>query len=353
MHPAQQPADAAIHASLTTKEGWRRFVDDVPAPPALLARSQREQLDPVERAGYQEHRLSYHARLIIVATPMIRQVVATGRRLVLLNRHQLSARRGLIVTGPAATGKTTAISQLGKHHELAVRRRDPTAHARLPVVYVTVPPAATPRMLAAEFARFLGLPTSRRQNQAEITNQVCDLLCQLHVDLVLVDELHNISLATRAGAEASDQLKYLSERIPATFVLAGIDLEHVGLFSGTRGRQIASRFTTVPASPFAYGTKPQRQQWRALVATLEEALRLHDHKPGSLLRLDRYLQERTGGMIGSLSHLLRGAAIDAIQDGTEKVTKATLERITIDHAAQTQTATWAAGTRAQRRRRAG
>ncbi len=80
MHPAQQPADAAIHASLTTKEGWRRFVDDVPAPPALLARSQREQLDPVERAGYQEHRLSYHARLIIVATPMIRQVVATGRR---------------------------------------------------------------------------------------------------------------------------------------------------------------------------------------------------------------------------------------------------------------------------------
>src|SRR6266540_5968833 len=165
MHPAQQPADAAIHASLTTKEGWRRFVDDVPAPPALLGRSQREQLDPVERAGYQEHRLSYHARLIIVATPMIRQVVATGRRLVLLNRHQLSARRGLIVTGPAATGKTTAITQLGKHHELTVRRRDPTAHARLPVVYVTVPPAATPRMLAGEFARFLGLPLTRRQTR--------------------------------------------------------------------------------------------------------------------------------------------------------------------------------------------
>ncbi len=167
-----------------------------------------------------------------------------------------------------------------------------------------------------------------------------------------MDELHNISLATRAGAEASDQLKYLSERIPATFVLAGIDMERVGLFSGTRGRQIASRFTTIPASPFAYGTKPQRQQWRALVATLEEALRLHDHRPGSLLRLDRYLHERTGGMIGSLSHLLRGAAVEAIADGTEKITKATLDRIMLDHAAQTQT-TWPSGTRTRRRRQAG
>ncbi len=351
MRSPRQPADAAIHASLTTKEGWRWFVDDVPAPPALLSHPQREQLDPVERAGHHEHRLSYHARLIIVATPMIRQVVATGRRLVLLNRHQLSARRGLIVTGPAATGKTTAITQLGKHHELTVRRRDPTAHARLPVVYVTVPPAATPRMLAAEFARFLGLPLTRRLNQAEITNQVCDLLCQLHADLVLVDELHNLDLRTRSGAEASDQLKYLAERIPATFVYAGIDMERVGLFSGIRGRQIASRFTAVPTSPFAYGTRAQRQQWRALVATFEEGLRLHDHNPGSLLRLDRYLHQRTGGMIGSLSHLLRGAAVEAIGDGTEKITKATLDRIIIDHAAQTTT--WPPSMRTRRRRQAG
>jgi hypothetical protein len=32
------------------------------------------------------------------------------------------------------------------------------------------------------------------------------------VDLVLVDEIHNISLATRVGAEVSDTLKYFAER---------------------------------------------------------------------------------------------------------------------------------------------
>ena len=39
------------------------------------------------------------------------------------------------------------------------------------------------------------------------------------VELVCVDELHNLNLATRSGAEVSDQLKYFAERLPATFVM--------------------------------------------------------------------------------------------------------------------------------------
>ena len=110
--------------------------------------------------AYDQDRLDYHSRLVVVATPVIRQVYATGRRLVLLNRHQVSARRGLIVTGAAGTGKTTAVTQLGRNHELLLRSRlgQQAAGGRVPVVYVTVPPSATPKMLAAEFARFAGLP---------------------------------------------------------------------------------------------------------------------------------------------------------------------------------------------------
>jgi AAA domain len=80
-------------------------------------------------------------------------------RLVLLNRHQVSARRGLVITGAPGTGKTTAVTQLGRNHELLLRHRlgQEAAAGRMPVVYVTVPPAATPKMLAAEFARFAGV----------------------------------------------------------------------------------------------------------------------------------------------------------------------------------------------------
>ncbi len=122
-------------------------------------------------------------------------------------------------------------------------------------------------------------------------------------------------------------------RIPATFVYAGIDLERQGLFAGIRGSQIAGRFTLIPAHPF-----PLVGEWRGLLATLEDALRLHRHKPGTLAGLDRYLHQRTRGMIGSLSHLIRGAAVEAILAGTEQITRKLLDTIDIDHAAQHQPA---------------
>jgi hypothetical protein len=80
----------------------------------------------------------------------------------------ISARCGLIVTGGAGTGKTTAITQLRRAHELSVRLRKPVAGPRIPVVYITLPPAATARMVAVEFARFLGLPVTSRANLTDM-----------------------------------------------------------------------------------------------------------------------------------------------------------------------------------------
>lgn len=314
--------DMLLDEPLTTKEGWARFVGHRPGPPPVAA-----DIDD-------ETRIDYLSELVMVNTPTIAEVTACARRLVMLNRHQVSARRSLMVTGIPGTGKTTAITALGRIHELAVRRRHPARHDRLPVIYVTVPPAATPRMLAVEFTRFLGLPVSRAANLTDVVNAVCATAVRVHVELVLVDEIHNISLATRSGAEVSDQLKYFAERMPATFVYAGVDVERAGLFAGPRGRQIASRFTTIPAAGFPYGTEQQRAAWRALVAAVESTLPLRAHPAGTLAGWAEYLHRRTNGMIGSLSHLVRGAAIDAILDGAEQVTRPHLEAIRLDHAAE-------------------
>jgi hypothetical protein len=94
--------------SLTTKEGWRAFVDENPDPPLSLPSG--TVLDEGELESYREARIDYHTRSVIVNTPTIRGVVTTGRKRMVLNRHQVSARRGLIVSGSAGTGKTTAIT---------------------------------------------------------------------------------------------------------------------------------------------------------------------------------------------------------------------------------------------------
>ena len=313
----------------TTLSGWRRFAQTAPATFDLLNDKAWAGLPPTDREAYDDARISYHSELVVVATSTLREVTRQGRLLTLLNRREISARRGLIVSGPWATGKSTALKQLGRTYELRARQQHPGSD-RIPVVYVTTPPRGSPRKLALEFARFLGLPPVKTGwNTTDIADAVCQILIEARCELVLVDEIHNLNLATSAGEDMSDHLKYFTEHLPATFVYAGINVERSGLFTGVRGKQIAGRCVLTSTGPFPY-----QQEWKGLVATMEAAVRLHRHEPGSLAKLDRYLHKRTGGMIGSLSHLIRAGAISAIVDGGEAVTREVLDEVPLDHAAQ-------------------
>ena len=310
---------------LTTLRGWREFVTERPSVPDLLPGTEWKALDDEARLDYDEARLAHHARLLTVATSTIQQVITEGRRLQYLNRHADAGRCGLILSGQARTGKTTCLAQLGKTIETMHHRRHPHAAGHIPVIYITAPPAATPRMVAVEFARFLGLPLTRRSNVTDVLESVCGVALDARTTLVCVDEIHNVNLGTRHGAEASDTLKYFAERLPVTFAYAGISVERAGLLSGTRGEQIAGRFSMIRTGPFGRG-----QQWQALIAALEDSLRLHRHRDGTLTGLASYLHSRSGGMIGSLFRLVRAAAVQAVLDGTEAITKATLGSIPVD-----------------------
>lgn len=48
-----------------------------------------------------------------------------------------------MVSGLPGTGKTSAFAQLGRAHELLDRARHPGVGDPVPVLYITVPPAAT------------------------------------------------------------------------------------------------------------------------------------------------------------------------------------------------------------------
>jgi AAA domain len=190
-----QQASGQCVEPTTTLTGWRQFVDAAPAAFGLLPDPARAGLTASSRTAYDEARISYHSELVVVATSTLREVTRQGRLLTLLNRREISARRGLIVSGPWATGKSTALKQLGRAHELMIRERY-GGPDRIPVVYVTTPPKGSPRKLALEFARFLGLPPIRTgQNTTDIADAVCQVLIEARCDLVLVDEIHNLNLS--------------------------------------------------------------------------------------------------------------------------------------------------------------
>lgn len=150
----------------------------------------------------------------------------------------------------------------------------------------------------------------------------------------MIDEIHRLNPRTTTGAETADLLKDLTERIRATFVYAGIDVTGTALFSGVRGAQLAARASLVECGAFP-ARLGKHQPFKELITGVEAALDLHAHRAGTLARHASYLHQRTAGRIGSLTRLIRQAAITAILDGTERITKTSLETIRLDHLAET------------------
>ncbi|WP_374935493.1 TniB family NTP-binding protein [Streptomyces sp. SM13] len=209
---------AELSWPLTTWQGWHHFATTAPVTPPR----------PGDPPRSTEERLAYHSSFATIRTPAI--ILATQvRTLMILGHHQQTvARPSLIVTGPAAAGKTTALLNVGRTCHLAHTRKNPappgSAHASVPVAYVLVSPGATAKTLITEFARYLGIPTTARMTQTQITEAVCHTYTQAGIQLVMIDEIHRLNPRTTTGAQTADLLKDLSERLPATFVYAGINV---------------------------------------------------------------------------------------------------------------------------------
>ena len=324
---------------VTTLDGWRAFVEYDPKPVPLLTSAELGRLTAGERRAYDDERTDYHAALPALKTPILDRTVAKGLLFMRLNRGlQTGTPCGMILSGVPGVGKTTAIRALGRTVEQVYRARNPRMTQAVPVVYITMPTGEHPKALPAELLYFLGAPHAARATETTLTHQACQLMTDLSTSLVIVDEVHGIDRSRASHAQQSDQLKYFMDHVPATFVLAGINVENGGFFTGHRGEQLARRFTALRASPSNYSTIPQRQEWALLIEGFERALRLNAHKPGSLLPLAAYLYGRTGGYIVSLSHLIREAAIMAILGGTERIDEALLEAVELDYAATEEAA---------------
>lgn len=86
MVTSNEPGESCADEPLTTKEGWRRFVDRVPAAPDQHNPATAELLTEAQRITYDEERLAYYADLPLANTPTVQKVISTVRLLVQLNR---------------------------------------------------------------------------------------------------------------------------------------------------------------------------------------------------------------------------------------------------------------------------
>jgi hypothetical protein len=311
----------------------------IPAP-QTLDRGSYTALTDAERSAYNRARVMFLSGGILVNTPALSAAKARLRRLIGENLGRNGGHVGLMISGDSTLGKTTIAKTLMKYvyTNYAAQFPDFADYKRIPVVFIEVPAGCTGKLLMIAFARFFGLTVLRAETADSIKARVVKALNAAGTQLVVIDELHNLSAANRGNGESIDVLKSLHNMVSATFVYAGIDLDNGALLGGPRGQQLSARFVRADLTRFNHSDPVQAHEWKAIVSKFEKSLNLAEHIPGTLVKMSPYLHARTNGSIGSLGKLVAGTAIDLIlnPDGRpEAITEDLLRDEILDMAAET------------------
>lgn len=303
-----------------TLNAWRAFVAQAPlTPPEAPVR--KRTLSSTEQDDYNAARIAWLSVDVVLET----QDVIGLRRLSAIVRAEAATQRAtsprtMAISGPAASGKTTAALWIARDHERSIRRRLDVAGSEIqPSLYVVVPPATTPKTLMTAFCNCLGLPHTRAQTAQDLTESIVHVLRQLGTSLVVLDEVHNVQSNRQTGAEAASTLKLFMERLDAAFILAGIDLERSPVFAGVVGEQLRARTSLHRMKGFPMKTT-QNSEWEAFLDVLADLIPLRTSPRAVLRRESRTLLEISGGSIGRIRAIVRRAAIDAILTGAEAIT---------------------------------
>jgi hypothetical protein len=326
--------------TLLTREGLTRFLNTKPAArPEDLTDAAYRKLSDDARRTYDRLRILYLSGGISFMTKPVKQSVKQLNDAFAKNAGDNTGNHGVMLSGPATTGKTTTLKMLMRHLYGGYRRQHPgfAPEDGVPVVFIQVPAGSTGKSLMRTFADFFGLPVGPTENMVSIRNRVGDLMEASGTQLVVVDDLHTLAAHSNANGESVDALKNLHDQVPATFLYAGVELATGNLLSGARGAQLRARYTFVDMERFGYSTRSDRADWKVVVESFENALPLRHHQKGTLAALSDYCYERTSGSIGSLALLLTGSAREIITSDKierEEIDLAFLETRELDREAE-------------------
>jgi hypothetical protein len=335
--------------TVTDVDGWRRFAKQrPPEQPPRLSVEDFERLSVSDRRAYRKVRRFHHFQWSPIGTPELRTFSRDASRLAMDNLlAPPGARIGAILDGLGTVGKSTILMHFGRNYEAAVRQAvelgpdDELADARyVPVAYLTLPGALTPKALAAGIVRFYEGRVRSGQSEEALFAYAIKLAGACRTSLFLIDDIHFLQLRHKGAQAVNNSLKFLASSINATFVYAGIDVKRTGIldegnsFENLQVSQTQYRFKHYPIGPFRKG----EASLKSVLEEFEKRLVLVKARPNDLVALADYVHERTDGFMGSIVTLLREGATEAIETGVERITQPLLDRIRLPHGVQGRTA---------------
>jgi hypothetical protein len=343
-------------ALLSSYEGWSAYAHGEAAPePERLSLAAVRALGAAARDEYNDARARYHAA-ILVRTP---QVEAAHEHIwdVLESNMQGADRvKGAVaIDAPPGLGKTTTVNTFGREfHRRQIARYGPTLDGgdtlHIPVCHVGFHGRMTTKSLNGmifDYYNHPGLHDRRRRPATDhgLAGAAAESAVRHGTRLFIVDDIHFLKPLTSDGGQVSNQLKWLANEYPVTFLFAGVNLNNRGILEegGTlETAQTARRWTVLKMAPFQIDTAPEDDDWRTFIKTVEKRIVLADGHRGMLYNLADYLFVRSSGYIGSLMDLVTRGIARAVRSGSEHIDQDLLDRITIDTAAEARRVSLAA-----------
>lgn len=342
-----------VSGSTATYEGWQRYVEyDRGQMPDRLTRAQLQKLTDAARGEYNVSRTNWHAN-ILIRTPQVDSVHEHLGDLVDSNAQGMGfVRPAAAIDSPPSLGKSTTMDTFGKAFYLAhMRQFGPYVDndqdiLRIPVCKITLPGEITIKALHLQIDRFYAHPTATtadvrgRLPSRDLAASAAESVRRHATRLMLIDDIHFLNPRTENGEKVANELKWLANEYPATFVFAGVGLKARGLFSEGHGAdgaalaQTGRRWTHLKVDPFDVTAPGGDQVWHDTLLAIERNLVLSHIRPGMLTNMHDYLFIRSTGVIGSLMSLMRLGAARAVRTGREQLDEELLEKVLINDAAE-------------------
>lgn len=314
--------------ALSTKEGWRQFVNFKPRRPKHFTGKQIAALESQSQLQYAQARAEFHRSLILVKHRQLDAAWARMAPIVMGQYADSGPGMGIALTGGPGHGKTAAITTFGRQYERELRGAHPDAFTQenefIPVAYSSLLRGGGLKAQMQHILGFYGEPFGNRESGPALVDRLVRVMNACSTKILVLDQAQNLKANDKNDEIVAAHIKHLMDDTSATVVLTGIDLDTAGPLaqagsqkaSGDR-EQLSRRFAAITIRPLTL----ESPEWEHLLCSIESTIVLGDHKEGDLSeRLSERIWNLSRGAIGVTFNVCKVAANHAISQGKERVT---------------------------------
>lgn len=341
---------------LSKYEGWCDFAESDPVPePDDLTKKQIGALNEDARFEYNTARGRYHGSILVRTHQVEIAMEHLADQVESAMQGPDRVKGASAIDAPPSVGKSTILTRFGREfHRSQIARfgkyLDDGDTLHIPVCHIGFTGKMTTKGLNGKIFDFYNHPSVHDRKRRPPTDdslaaEAADAAVRHGTRLFVVDDVHFLKPLTKDGGEVSNQLKWIANEYPVTFVYAGVNLNDKGILeegSILETAQTARRWTLIPLQPFSIFDPVAEAEWEQLVKSIERRVVLAEAYQGMLLNISDYLYVRSTGYIGSLMTLITRGITRAIRTGLERLDQNLLDRVLADTAAERRRAETAA-----------